>query len=311
MKKITFVILLLVSLSALGQNLTKEDLEKEIKPLSEKIISLENAFQKNVKILQSENNKLKLNIEKLNTKLSNANAKLDTLQKQTEVNSNAINETSKELGLKISNNESDTNQKITEVDKSLSKNSLFGIIGVLIAILFSGLLFWFLRKRQKTDKTDLIDQLSKTKLSIEESLVKEFVKQTELMDSQVLLIQQQKTTLQARPDAELDHSLALKVADQIVVIERSVGLMDEKTKGLQRIKNSITNLKDNLSANGYEIPELIGKSFNQGMKIIVASSITDENLKKGEEIITRIVKPQVNFNDKMIQAAQVEVSVGY
>jgi hypothetical protein len=136
-------------------------------------------------------------------------------------------------------------------------------------------------------------------------LVKEFGKQTELMDSQLHLIEQQKTTLQATPNAEPDHSLALKVADQIIAIERSIGLMDEKTKGLQRIKNSITNLKDNLSANGYEMPELIGKSFNQGMKIIVASSIPDENLKKGEEIITRIVKPQVNFNDKMIQAAQV------
>ena len=59
------------------------------------------------------------------------------------------------------------------------------------------------------------------------------------------------------------------------------------------------------------MPELIGKAFNQGMKVIVTSSIPDENLKKGEEIITKIIKPQVNFNDKMIQAAQVEVSVGY
>lgn len=298
-RQITFAILLFSSFGAFAQ-VTQEDLEKEIKPLTQKVNSL-----------QSENSKLKSEIGNLNLKLSIANKSIDSLRSKTQENSNAISQTANELGIKIKETGKKNEGKITEVSKSLSKNSLYGIIGVLLAILFSGILYWLLSKRQHTDKTDFIDQLSKTKSSIEESLVKEFGKQTELMDSQLHLIEQQKTALQATPNALPDHSLALKVADQIVAIERSIGLMDEKTKGLQRIKNSITNLKDNLSANGYELPELMGKPFNQGMKIIVASSIPDENLKKGEEIITRIVKPQVNFNDKMIQAAQVEVSVGY
>ncbi|MBS1751725.1 MAG: septum formation initiator, partial [Bacteroidetes bacterium] len=170
---------------------------------------------------------------------------------------------------------------------------------------------WLLSKRQQTDKTDFIDQLSKTKSSIEESLVKEFGKQTELMDSQLHLIEQQKTTLQATPNAEPDHSLALKVASEINLIERNINLMDSKTKGLKQLQASVGKLKDNLSANGYEMPELLGKAFNQGMRVIVATSIPDENLEKGQEIITKILIPQVNYNDKMIQTAQIEVSVGY
>ena len=293
-------------------------------------------FSKEIQSLQTENNKLKSEykdlkdkVTKLDTDFSDANKQfrvkltkfdeaslkatksLDSLKNKIQQNTSDISQKNEELGLKISSTEKNTNQKITAVDESLDKNSLYGIIGVLSAILLSGLLYWLLNKRQKTDKIDLIEQLSKTKSSIEESLVKEFGKQTELMETQLQLIEQQKTTTQTTPNAEPDHSLALKFADQIITIERSVGLMDEKTKGLQRIKNSITNLKDNLSANGYEMPELIGKAFNQGMKVIVTSSIPDENLKKGEEIITKIIKPQVNFNDKMIQAAQVEVSVGY
>ncbi|MDP4679010.1 MAG: hypothetical protein NWS46_01445, partial [Cyclobacteriaceae bacterium] len=63
--------------------------------------------------------------------------------------------------------------------------------------------------------------------------------------------------------------------------------------------------------NGYEIPVLLDKPYNQGMRVIVTSSIPDENLSKGEEIISKIIIPQVNFNDKMIQTAQIEVSVGY
>jgi len=299
MKKVTFAILLFSSISAFAQ-VTREDLDKEIKPLTEK-----------VKTLQSENGKLKSEIGTLNSKLSSATKSIDSLINQTQANSNAINQTSKEFGLKITTTEINANQKISAVDKSLSKNSLFGIIGVFSAILLSGLLYWLLSKRQQTDKTDFIDKLSKTKSSIEESLVKEFGKQTELMDSQLHLIEQQKTTLQVTQNAEPDHSLALKVASEINLIERNINLMDSKTKGLKQLQASVGKLKDNLSANGYEMPELLGKQFHQGMKVIVTSTIPEENIEKGSEIISKILIPQVNYYDKMIQTAQIEVSVGY
>jgi hypothetical protein len=36
----------------------------------------------------------------------------------------------------------------------------------------------------------------------------------------------------------------------------------------------------------------------------------DNTLKQGEQIITRIIKPQVNYNNVIIQEAHVEVSIG-
>ena len=298
-KHITIAILLFSSVGAFAQ-VTQEDLDKEIKPLTQKVNSL-----------QSENSKLKSEIGTLNSKLSNAYKSIDSLRTKSQDNSNAITQTANQLGIQIKETGDKNEGKITEVSESLSKNSLYGIIGVLSAILLSGLLYWLLSKRQQTDKTDFIDQLSKTKSSIEESLVKEFGKQTELMDSQLHLIEQQKTTLQTTSNAEPDHSLALKVASEINLIERNINLMDSKTKGLKQLQASVGKLKDNLSANGYEMPELLGKQFHQGMKVIVTSSIPDENLEKGSEIISKILIPQVNYNDKMIQSAQIEVSVGY
>jgi len=297
--QITFAILLFSSLNTFGQ-VTREELDKEIKPLTEK-----------VKTLQAENNKRKSEIGTLTTKLKTAKDSIEVLKQKLQENTKAIGQTANELGIQIKETSDKNEGKITEVSKSLSKNSLYGIIGVLSAILLSGLLYWLLSKRQQTDKTDFIEQLSKTKSSIEESLVKEFGKQTELMDSQLHLIEQQKSNLQATPYAEPDHSLALKVASEINLIERNINLMDSKTKGLKQLQASVGKLKDNLSANGYEMPELLGKPFNQGMRVIVATSIPDENLEKGQEIITKILIPQVNFNDKMIQTAQIEVSVGY
>jgi len=274
-------------------------LAKELQPL-----------KSSIQTLQKENSSLKTEIGSLNTKLSNANKSIDSLKNKTEENSSAISQTANQLGIQITTTEQTANKRIDEVGQSLSKNSLYGIIGVLSAILLSGLLYWLLSKRQKTDKTEVVEQLQKTKSSIEESLVKEFGKQTSLIESELELLAQQKTASPVSANAEPDHSLALKVASEINLIERNINLMDKGTKGLKQLERSVGKLKDNLSANGYEMPELLGKQYHQGMKVIVTSSIPDENLEKGSEVITKVLIPQVNFNDKMIQTAQIEVSVG-
>jgi hypothetical protein len=300
MKNTILKLLLFATIAAFSQNNSKQDIDNNINSINEKI-----------KILQSENGKLKKEIGTQTSKLSNTMTKIDSLQKHIEANDKEINETKTNLDSKIENTEMNSNQKFSDIKESLSRKSLFGIIGVLLTIVVSGLLYWLLSKRQKTDKSDVIEQLSNTKSAIEGSLIKEFGKQTELMENQLLLIEQQRTRVSEKPNIEPDHSLALKLASEINLIERNVNLMDVKTKGLKQLNNSIGKLKDNLAANGYEMPVMLGKPFHQGMKVIVTSSIPDENLEKDAEIITKVLIPQVNYNDIMIQTAQIEVSVGY
>lgn len=60
-------------------------------------------------------------------------------------------------------------------------------------------------------------------------------------------------------------------------------------------------------AKGYEIVDMLGKHYNDGMKVI-ANFVPDENLEEGEQVITKIIKPQINYNGVMIQAAEIEVS---
>jgi len=301
MKKSIIVVFILMSFQSYSQSetLTKEDLAKQLQPL-----------KVSIQATQRENVNLKTEVTNLKNQLSNTNKTIDSLEAQVHANNKAIMQTADEMGIKITASEKSANQKITEVDKSLSKNSLYGIIAVLSAVLLLGLLYWLLSKRQRTDKTEVIEQLSQTKSSIEESLVKEFGKQTDLIESQLALLAQQKADSSKSANAEPDHSLALKVASEINLIERNINLMDKGTKGLKQLERSVGKLKDNLSANGYEMPELLGKQYHQGMKVIVTSSIPDDNLEKGSEVITKVLIPQVNYNDKMIQTAQIEVSVG-
>ena len=297
-KQLSFVIILFSFVSAFAQ-ITKEDITKEIKPLTEK-----------VKALQSENSKLKTEIGNLNSKLSAVNSKLETLDQKVQSNASDIQKTNSELNGKIANSVTTTNQKFTQVDNSLSKNSLWSIIGILGAIIVSGLVYWLVSKRQTTDKTDVESQISKTKKTLEEEGVKLDTKLTEVLETQLKLVQEERAKIPANKSEEIDHSLALKVADEIVRINKNLSNMDANTKGLKQLSASVKRIEDNFAANGYEMPELLNKPFDPRMKVIVANSIPDENLKDGEEKITKIIKPQVNFKGVMIQSAQVEVSVG-
>ncbi len=299
MKTKLLAVLILFNVSVYAQNLTKDEFEKEINLVNGKF-----------KSLQTKNDELQSNLKTVNLKLTRAAQKLDSINKQVIINSNAISQTSSDLGNKIQESGKTNEAKISAVDQSLSKNSLLGIIGVLLLLLVSAVLYWLLSKKQRIDKSDIIERLNNTKSSIEESLISEFTKQTNTMGNELQLLEAQKTNSSQQPSKEIDHSLALKLASEINLIERNVKLMDVKTKGLKQLIASVSKLKDNLNANGYEMVELLGRPFHPGMKVIVTSSIPDENLETGVEVISKIIIPQVNYNGVMIQTAQLEVSVG-
>lgn len=293
-RQITFAIILFTSLGAFAQ-VTQEDLEKEIKPLTQKVNSL-----------QSENSKLKSEIGTLNTKLSNANKSIDSLRIKTQDNSNVITQTANQLGIQIKETGDKNEGKITEVSESLSKNSLYGIIGVLSAILLSGILYLILSKKQKTDKSEVETQLTNAKKSIEEEQVQINTKLAELYNGQMELLKQER---KANPTSEIDHSLALKVADEIVKMQMNLVHMDNKVRGHKQLTIAVTNVFDNFKANGYEIVDLLNKPYNDGMNMD-ASKEPDLTLNDGEQIIRRIIKPEIHYNNKMIQKAQVIVAYG-
>ena len=104
-----------------------------------------------------------------------------------------------------------------------------------------------------------------------------------------------------------DHSLALKVADEIVRIKTNLMRMDASVRGHKQLSKAVERIEANFLANGYEIVDMLGKPYYEGMKC-VASFVIDETLPEGSQKITRVIKPQINYNDVMIQAAQIEVS---
>ena len=313
-KQITFTLLLFSSLGAFAQNITREDFDKEIKPLTEK-----------VKTLQSENGKLKSEIGGLNSKLITANNSIDSLRSQTLANSNAISQTANELGIKIQETGAMNDGKITKVQDSLSKNSLYGIIAVLSAILLSSLLYWLLRRRQKTDKTefdgkledkatslktDVISEIEKTKKELHQENIKLDLKLIEVLENQLKGNKQIETIGNSEEPTTIDHSIPLKVADEITRINAYANTLDPDSQDAKALKSSVKRLINTFKASQYDIIDLLGQKYDDGMKVTVINEIEDSKLNKEERIIVRIIKPLVKFKGEQIQAAQVDVANG-
>lgn len=110
-----------------------------------------------------------------------------------------------------------------------------------------------------------------------------------------------------KQSSELDHTLIKALADRITFAEMTLSKMDKSVRGYKQLIRSIKQMKDNLRANGYELVEMLGQPYNEGMKVI-ATFVEDEDLSKGEQIITSVIKPQINYKGVMIQAAQITVS---
>jgi cell division septum initiation protein DivIVA len=279
----------------------------------------ENSIVNDITAIQNNIEKQNKEIENLKTKIGTQSSQLqsllqqieklklqrDSLSMQIETNSGNISSIAEDLGTKIQTTETNAKESISKLDKDVEKNRLYWIIGTLITLLLGGLVYWLLGKRISSSQTDVETQIRNTKKSLEEESLKLDAQLLDIINSQLKI---KETELENKPESgEKDHSLVLKVADEVTRILMNLEVMDKEIKGYKHLKKYSESILDNLKAYGYEIPQLIGMNYNSGMNM-VATLEFDESVESGKQIIKRIIKPQVNFEGKMIQAAKVTVA---
>lgn len=288
-RQITFAIILFSSLGAFAQ-VTQEDLEKEIKPLTQKVTSL-----------QAENSKLKSEIGTLNSKLSNAYKSIDSLRSQTQENSNAISQTANELGIKIKETGDKNEGKITEVQDSLSKNSLYGIIGVLSAILLSGLLYWLLSKRQQTDKNQLSNIIASTKTELTQESVKLDLQLLEVIEKQLKVADKLNAT-----EPTIDHTFHKNSANELQRIANYVNTLAPESQEAIALQGSLGRLRNYFNASDYEITDFTGIEYDERIPMRIRETIFDDKIALGKEIVTKTWEPQIKFKNEIIQKAKID-----
>lgn len=329
MKRILLSIALIVSsIYANAQNTVSTDkvdslaqktvmLQSRLRQCDESMIMLKNQYQElNLKVNGIESNTSNLSrqykmvdseVELLGQNLDSIRMRVDSLYSLYRALGNKQQEENAYLVSQVGQ----TQQNIEINNNIINSRTIWGIACFFFLFVAILLIIVLYRKKSKKD-SDSIDEVRKTQKILEDSqrgLQEESLK----LDNKLLEVVEKQLndakhhTAIPESASETDHSLALKIADEIVRIEANLTRMDSTIKGHKQLSKAVERIKNNFSANGYEIVDMLGKPYIQGMKAAV-TFVTDDSLEPGIQIISKIIKPQVNYKQEMIQAAQIEVS---
>lgn len=292
MKKVLFTIMILTSTCMWG-----------IENDSQKIVNL----QREVRHLDSRLSNLRQEDSKLRRLYQEQASVLDSLKAIQRQQTENMAELANKMGADLTKANKKIDDNVGTLSDSINLRTWFAAFGIFIAICLFGVVYVLLKKKINNGSSSIDriraaqENLESAQKAILEESVKLDNKLVELMDKQV--VPQPEGSGNDQPD----HSLAQKVADEIVRIETNLSRMDESVKGYKQLKKAVERIRTNFLANGYEIVEMLGKPYNEGMRV-VANFVSDDTLAEGEQKITGIIKPQINYKGKMIQSAQITVS---
>ena len=262
--------------SFLKQN--KNDLTKANDALKKRVATLEDL----VNNLQGESASISTRVTGTEEGLANTESSLKDTKKGLE---NQINE---------------TNSVLDDQKEVVRKKTILGIIIAFIILAISVLLTFILNRKGNAK----IDALQSKADKLNEEIVNK-------LSAEVTEIQKVTSSIGALSasgvSSQNEQDLILALADRITFMEMTLFRMDPAVRGYKQLTKSIAQMKNNLLANGYEIVDMLGKPYHDGMKV-TANFVEDENIEAGQQIITGIIKPQINYQGKMIQAAQITVS---
>lgn len=265
-------------------------------------------MEQSLRSIKSENEMLKRRAEIQGRRISEQDVTLDSLKSVVAVNSQNIKVTANQLGVKIDEANATLQNKADTGD--LRTRTLWGISLLVLFSVISFIVYRLLHKRIAEGSLD-VASLKRKADKLNEDILNQFsldmVEMRKLTASLVALSSAQVSQVN---NAAPDHSLIKTLADRITFMEMTLYKMDKNVRGYKQLSKSIVQMKDNLKANGYELVEMLGKPYNDGMKVI-ANFIEDEELKEGMQIITSIIKPQINYKGLMIQSAQIIVSQNF
>lgn len=306
MKKIFTILILAVIGCQFANAKSVNDNTDKIKALEEKCYVLQN------KQVKADNNLRKL-IENQHV----AEREIQILVKKNDAQRLAIDSLQdkyKSLEEAQSTDRENINGKIDATDNNVRTNqdqlqsrTLYGVIVVIVVlVIIVGVACW-LTKRIKSG-TSTIGDVRRAQEALQAAQTK-MQEESVKLDNQLLAIVQKQldASSASKITGEPDHSLVVKLADEIARIETNLSKMDKSVRGYKQLVQAKDRMINNVRANGYEIISLLGQEYNDGMQF-QTRFVPDESLPEGKRIITGMIKMQVNYNGKMIQPAEIVVS---
>lgn len=285
-----------------------ENNSKDIEILKTEVNSLMNRqkhLESEVGTLSSKTSDAEKKISGLSSQDKELQSVVDSLQGVSNALAAALRTNKKELSESIGK----TNELALSTESVLSSRTLWGSCGLAILLLaIIATIFAFLKKiKLGTTSIDDVRRAQEALQAAQTKMQEESVK----LDNQLLAIVQKQLDASVpsanKTTGEPDHSLVVKLADEIARIETNLSKMDKSVRGYKQLVQAKDRMINNVRANGYEIISLLGQEYNDGMQF-QTRFVPDESLPEGKRIITGMIKMQVNYNGKMIQPAEIVVS---
>lgn len=303
-----FFITAFILLGFAVSTVSAENKSKDIESLETEVSSLMNRqkhLESEVGTLSSKTSDAEKKISDLSSQDKKLQSVVDSLQGVSNALADAQRANKKELFESIGK----TNELALSTESVLSSRTLWGSCGLVILLLaIIATIFAFLKKiKLGTTSIDDVRRAQEALQAAQTKMQEESVK----LDNQLLAIVQKQldasVTSANKTTGEPDHSLVVKLADEIARIETNLSKMDKSVRGYKQLVQAKDRMINNVRANGYEIISLLGQEYNDGMQF-QTRFVPDESLPEGKRIITGMIKMQVNYNGKMIQPAEIVVS---
>jgi len=286
-----------------------QDILKEItENVSEQHIKL-NEFDKkmssNTQQISNLTDKQKSEIININNRISEYSINFNEFKNDLENKIVILNDSLGITSNRLSISSTETKKKLGNIYESIDTKTLYIIIGSLILLLFIVIVFFVLKISIKNKTKNLDDNIMETRKKMEIETIKLDAKLVEILEKQIQLTELKPTV----KDEEIDHSIFIKVANEIQRMRRRITNMPDETKGIGALKNALRRLEEGLNDNEYELIDLTGKEYVDGLTT-KARFIESEDIPKGQQIITKTIKLQINYKGIIIQPSEIEVSIG-
>lgn len=251
---------------------------------------------------------LKGQIGAVKSDIAKVQRQVNALSGKVDTNAQQIASTSSDLDAKIVATDSSAKAQASElstradgVEKSIKNKSVWGVIA--LALVFAVLLVLSLLLHRKGEKSIETLKQSANKLN-EEIIGKASVEISEMQKIAASI----GALSAAGASSDSEQQLIKTLADRITFMEMTLYKMDSSVKGHKTLVNAISQMKNNMQANGYVIVSMLGTEYIEGTSYASVSFVDNDEVPAGKRIITKVIKPQIDYKGVMIQAAQIEVS---
>ena len=258
-------------------------MEKEVSALS----SLIKAQNKEMTKLNSSIVTLK---DKLDGNLTKMNSQLDSL----------------DSGLGDANKQLETTQQSSELARQEIKGNVLYLLGAICIILILVIVvYWLTHKKHTTAQNEIAD----AKTHLEEQINTANADFAEKLLEAMNKLPKPGEAGDASQNPEDNQGLILDFAQQIASMENNIWHLPEDDKVRKRIERATKKMRETFKSLGYDMPKLLGTEVSENQIIEIKNRKEDLSIPAGKVIISKIIKPQVLFNNKMIPGVRLVVDV--